>query len=151
MPPHPPTGRFAPKLSGSPLLLLSAIRRLDLPLSRTMLTGILPAYVDRFACDWPRLSTTDPVGQFHIICLNLADCKHFFHRIKRFFTQRLLCLFHCGFILRSGAAHILGTGVGQHQIPLSDSAQRGVNGHGHGAKVHTDEGVPDVHAQSRPV
>ena len=25
-----------------------------------MLTGPLPAYVDRFACDWPRLATTDP-------------------------------------------------------------------------------------------
>ena len=24
-----------------------------------MLTGIFPAYVDRFACDWHRLSTTD--------------------------------------------------------------------------------------------
>ena len=25
-----------------------------------MLTGPLPAYVDRFACDWLRLATTDP-------------------------------------------------------------------------------------------
>ena len=25
-----------------------------------MLTGNFPAYVDRFACDWLRLSTTDP-------------------------------------------------------------------------------------------
>ena len=26
-----------------------------------MLTGIFPAYVDRFACDWLRLATTDPM------------------------------------------------------------------------------------------
>ena len=26
-----------------------------------MLTGIFPAYVDRFACDWHRLATTDPI------------------------------------------------------------------------------------------
>jgi hypothetical protein len=28
-------------------------------LSRTMLAGILPVYVDRFACSWHRFSTTD--------------------------------------------------------------------------------------------
>jgi hypothetical protein len=33
--------------------------RTDLPLKRTMLTGIFPGYVDRFACVWHRLSTTD--------------------------------------------------------------------------------------------
>jgi hypothetical protein len=32
-----------------------------LHLGRTMLTGNLPAYVDRFACDWLRFSTTDPI------------------------------------------------------------------------------------------
>ena len=26
-----------------------------------MLTGIFLAYVDRFACDWHRLATTDPI------------------------------------------------------------------------------------------
>jgi|GEM_PF-4599362 hypothetical protein len=33
--------------------------RTDLRLSRTMIAGISPAYVDRFACDWHRFSTTD--------------------------------------------------------------------------------------------
>ena len=58
--PHPPAGPFAHKDMASPLLRLSGtLARQDLPLSRTMLTGIFPAYVDRFACDWHRLSTTD--------------------------------------------------------------------------------------------
>ena len=59
--PHSPAGGFAPKDSASPLLPLSARKAggQDLLLSRTMLTGIFPAYVDRFACDWHRLSTTD--------------------------------------------------------------------------------------------
>ena len=35
----------------------------DLPLSRTMLTGIFPAYVGRFACDWHRLAITDAGGR----------------------------------------------------------------------------------------
>ena len=59
--PHSPAGGFAPKDSASPLLPLSARKASgqDLLLSRTMLTGVFPAYVDRFACDWHRLSTTD--------------------------------------------------------------------------------------------
>jgi hypothetical protein len=31
-----------------------------LPLSRTMLSNHKLPYVGRFACDWPRLATTDP-------------------------------------------------------------------------------------------
>ena len=34
--------------------------RQGLPLSRTMLSDHKSPYVGRFACDWPRLSTTDP-------------------------------------------------------------------------------------------
>lgn len=37
---------------------------LDLLLNRAMLTGLCPAYVDRFARDWPRLSTTDLLSAF---------------------------------------------------------------------------------------
>ena len=33
-------------------------------LSRTMIIGVSPIYVDRFACDWPRFSTTDPNTSF---------------------------------------------------------------------------------------
>ena len=33
-----------------------------LPLSRTMLSDHKSPYVGRFACDWPRLSTTDPLA-----------------------------------------------------------------------------------------
>ena len=61
-PPHSPTGNLAHKPYGSPLLFLSGEPRLDLHLDRTMLTELLSAYVDRFACDWHRLSTTDPSG-----------------------------------------------------------------------------------------
>ena len=61
--PHSPAGAFAPKALTPPHYWRSRRRqkprRQDLPLSRTMLTGIFPAYVDRFACDWHRLSTTD--------------------------------------------------------------------------------------------
>ena len=39
-----------------------------LHLSRTMLTGgFAPAYVDRFACDWHRLSTTDPKRWYNFV------------------------------------------------------------------------------------
>ena len=60
---------FDPTLAGgsfahshlAPTLLSRTHRvRPDLRLNRTMLTGNFPAYVDRFACDWLRLSTTDP-------------------------------------------------------------------------------------------
>jgi hypothetical protein len=34
---------------------------MDLPLSRTMIVEPCSAYVDRFACDWHRFSTTDLV------------------------------------------------------------------------------------------
>ena len=46
--------------SETPHYYLSRLYRQDLHLSRTMLTTLWAAYVDRFACDWPRLSTTDP-------------------------------------------------------------------------------------------
>ena len=59
--PHSPAGAFAHKDSASPLLTLSEeiFGRQDLHLRRAMLTGLLPAYVDRFARAWHRLSTTD--------------------------------------------------------------------------------------------
>lgn len=59
LPPHSPAGGFAHK-SETPHYYLSRLYRQDLHLSRTMLTAPWTAYVDRFACDWPRLSTTDP-------------------------------------------------------------------------------------------
>ena len=37
-----------------------------------MLTALWTAYVDRFACDWPRLTTTDPY--FNIIDYKLYLC-----------------------------------------------------------------------------
>ncbi len=37
----------------------------DLPLNRTMLSNHELPYVGRFACDWPRLSTTDPHAARH--------------------------------------------------------------------------------------
>ena len=42
-----------------------------------MFTGILPAYVDRFARVWPRLSTTDPD-------LPLSNCEYY----KRFLGKK---------------------------------------------------------------
>ena len=59
LPPHSPAGRFAHK-SETPHYYSSRFYRQDLHLSRTMLTTPWVAYVDRFACDWHRLSTTDP-------------------------------------------------------------------------------------------
>ena len=60
LPPHSPAGGFAHK-SETPHYYPSRFYRQDLHLSRTMLTTSWVAYVDRFACDWHRLSTTDPV------------------------------------------------------------------------------------------
>ena len=59
--PHPPAGGFAPKQHAphwNPSRAQCA--RPDLQLDRTMITDILPAYVDRFACGWHRLATTNP-------------------------------------------------------------------------------------------
>jgi len=50
LPPHSPAGRFAHK-SKTPHYYLSRFYRQDLHLSRTMLTTLWAAYVDRFACD----------------------------------------------------------------------------------------------------
>jgi len=50
-----------PALRLSLTLLSEQLSRLDLHLDRTMLTNKLFAYVDRFACDWLRFSTTDPI------------------------------------------------------------------------------------------
>ena len=58
LPPHSPAGRFAHK-SETPHYYSSRFYRQDLHLSRTMLTTPWVAYVDRFACDWLRLATTD--------------------------------------------------------------------------------------------
>ena len=58
LPPHSPAGGFAHK-SETPHYYPSRFYRQDLHLSRTMLTTPWVAYVDRFACDWHRLSTTD--------------------------------------------------------------------------------------------
>ena len=49
----------------------------DLHLSRTMLTALWTAYVDRFACDWPRLTTTDPY--FNIINYKLYLCLYLYY------------------------------------------------------------------------
>ena len=59
--PHSPAGAFAHKDSASPLLTLAEeiFGRQDLLLRRAILTVRLPAYVDRFARAWHRLSTTD--------------------------------------------------------------------------------------------
>ena len=59
LPPHSPPGRFAPKASCLPTTAPLGHARTDLHLKRTMLPGIFPDYVDRFACVWPRLATTD--------------------------------------------------------------------------------------------
>ena len=57
-PPHSPAGSFAHKRSRSPLLPLSLFAAgLTSKLHRAHNTLI--AYVDRFACNWHRLATTD--------------------------------------------------------------------------------------------
>ena len=82
--PHSPAGAFAHKDSASPLLTLSEeiFGRQDLPLRRAMLTGLLPAYVDRFARAWHRLSTTDafglPVHYRRVILLRQEHPHYFF-------------------------------------------------------------------------
>ena len=61
-PPHSPAGGFAPKPSRSPLLPLSlkilyaAGLTSILHRARSLFSAV---YVDRFACNWHRLATTD--------------------------------------------------------------------------------------------
>ena len=64
LPPHSPAGRFAHKPC-SPLLLLSTLSA-GLTSKPHHAHNFFIAYVDRFACDWPRLSTTDPLCTFII-------------------------------------------------------------------------------------
>lgn len=57
----------------------------DLLLDRTMITGLFPAYVGRFACDWHRLATTDPIkANGHIIIHFARKGKPFFRFISPF-------------------------------------------------------------------
>ena len=67
----------------SPLLTLSVkiLFRQDLHLRRAMLTGLLPAYVDRFARVWHRLSTTDTRRFFFIIAKLSSMSTNFWERI----------------------------------------------------------------------
>ena len=61
-PPHSPAGGFAPKLSRSPLLPLSLkinMRQVLLLYCTVLAVPFRTVYVDRFACNWHRLATTD--------------------------------------------------------------------------------------------
>ena len=51
---------------------------MDLHLDRTMLPAALADYVDRFACDWHRLATTDP----KFSTTSIISCKN---RKRKFF------------------------------------------------------------------
>src|SRR5580704_9385611 len=56
-----PNGTLSARIASSPPAPDSRGRSgQGLPLSRTMLSDHKSPYVGRFACDWPRLSTTDP-------------------------------------------------------------------------------------------
>src|SRR6202453_3837749 len=56
-----PNGTLLARITSSPPAPDSRGRSgQGLPLSRTMLSDHKSPYVGRFACDWPRLSTTDP-------------------------------------------------------------------------------------------
>ena len=56
-----PNGAMVARIASSPPAPDSRGRSgQGLPLSRTMLSDHKSPYVGRFACDWPRLSTTDP-------------------------------------------------------------------------------------------
>src|SRR5271170_2479253 len=56
-----PNGTLSARIASSPPAPDSRGRcGQGLPLSRTMLSDHKSPYVGRFACDWPRLSTTDP-------------------------------------------------------------------------------------------
>ena len=61
-PPHSPAGGFAPKHSRSPLLPLSLkinMRQVLLLYCTVLAVPFRTVYVDRFACNWHRLATTD--------------------------------------------------------------------------------------------
>ena len=65
-PPHSPAGGFAPKHSRSPLLPLSlkiimryTLRQVLLLSCTVLIANFYATYVDRFACNWHRLATTD--------------------------------------------------------------------------------------------
>lgn len=70
LPPHSPAGHFAPS-QWPPLLSLSVSRQV-LHLRCTMITFQWNAYVDRFACIWHRLSTTDPLWALYIYTFYLS-------------------------------------------------------------------------------
>ena len=51
-----------------------------------MLTGIFPADVDRFACDWHRLATTDPILPTAVIIDFFSDKRKRFRRFLGLFS-----------------------------------------------------------------
>ena len=65
LPPHPPTGSVATRRCASHYCLSrnACFRYASVGLTSRPhhAHGALPAYVDRFACDWHRFSTTDPI------------------------------------------------------------------------------------------
>ena len=46
-----------------------------------MLTALCTAYVDRFACGWHRLSTTDTDDRSFIICFIFREVKAYIRHI----------------------------------------------------------------------
>ena len=82
LPPHSPAGRFAHK-SQTPHYYFSRFFRQDLHLSRTMLTVPWTAYVDRFACDWIRLATTDPYIKNYIRIIQKLSTQNIFSILLR--------------------------------------------------------------------
>ena len=82
LPPHSPAGRFAHE-SQTPHYYFSRFFRQDLHLSRTMLTVPWTAYVDRFACDWLRLATTDPYIKNYIRIIQKLSTQNIFSILLR--------------------------------------------------------------------
>ena len=63
-----------------------------------MFTGILPAYVDRFARVWLRLSTTDP----DLPSSNCKYYKRFLEKMQQVPDKKFLCMLRLQEFLAAG-------------------------------------------------
>ena len=94
LPPHPPTGSVATRRYASHYCLSrnACFRYASVGLTSRPhhAHGALPAYVDRFACDWHRFSTTDPIrGYQKHYSSNI--CKIAMYFLNKMYEQMRFC------------------------------------------------------------
>ena len=157
LPPHPPTGSVATRRCASHYCLSRSANRcasVGLTSRPHHAHGALPAYVDRFACDWHRFSTTDPIRgyQKHYKTLICKIAMYFFcsEIEKTARNRRFSASFMRWFvliILRARSADVFRARLGENQRGFADLSLFGVHRNDDGMQMHANQRAADVHAE----